>query len=431
MKRLLASSLITLFILTRCDIPPNNAPESSPAFSLPSSSPNPTETPISKPSETTQDSLDALVRIDALAAAQQEHIAQEPRIKLLELENPLDDSEYWLASVQFEAHHPFLAVYQNHDDGWHAVTQLMPSEENNLPTTIRYVSQTQVDSSRIWIEITGGCFNSGSQFTLLGFDGNQFESVLSHCAGGSAGINGMLYLDSDNTPEAVLDTTDYVTANYLGVPEVMQNIMRWDGEHFVLVSLTRLNGDDQDQVQQLNNRAVDLAEANLWKDAIEIIAQVGPLAPNNEIVQWNLQLIQLTGEQRKVQSDMMIIPFFSLLYYGDYARMVDMFRSSSPEQNFSSQPYILDFTIVGEMVNLVPPDAFEVINVVSQYTNRALEIAGPHQAAVYFVRGWARYRVNPGDQNAFEDLAKAVELAPDEPLFSDSLTYLQSLPGEE
>jgi hypothetical protein len=51
--------------------------------------------------------------------------------------------------------------------------------------------------------------------------------------------------------------------------------------------------------------------------------------------------------------------------------------------------------------------------------------ARPDLAAAYFLRGWGTYLDNPSSPAALEDIEHAVTLAPDEPLFGASLTYLK------
>ena len=51
-------------------------------------------------------------------------------------------------------------------------------------------------------------------------------------------------------------------------------------------------------IRKLNNQAVDLAQAQLWKDASETITQILALAPSDAIMHWNSIFIEKKAQTR-------------------------------------------------------------------------------------------------------------------------------------
>jgi hypothetical protein len=185
------------------------------------------------------------------------------------------------------------------------------------------------------------------------------------------------------------------------------------------VQLNRMPQPAPEELSQLNDRAVDLARGELWKDARETIQKAVQIAPDDETVVWNAALIELIAETRAkaAQEPESPYPLLVNVFYGDYAAALELFRPYGPEQIFSPQtPLVAGTTAEGWESNLK--------DYVADFTGKALQ-AMPDLAAAYYLRAWATYLVNPSDSGILPDLEMAAQLDPGEKLFSDALSYLK------
>jgi hypothetical protein len=198
-------------------------------------------------------------------------------------------------------------------------------------------------------------------------------------------------------------------------------VLRWDGGQLVPVELSTLPEIAPAELKDLNDRAVELAQAGIWADALEAItgarAQGTQQSAWAEIISWNEGLIRLQAEALTDQLRQGQYPLLENVFYGDYAAAVDLMR-----------PYSLD-EIWGPDTPLVKGTVAEGAEValsdwISRSTNLALGVE-PELAPAIFLRGWGAHLRDPQDSQVLADVERAAGLAPDESLFAESFAHLQ------
>jgi hypothetical protein len=321
---------------------------------------------------------------------------------------------------------PFVAVYTYGEEGWRELSRVV------LTGCAEYVgpeslAQVQLEPSRIWLEMQSGTGVHSGCYDLLSFDGRTLRREAWNF-NSSPGVGGLADLDGDGTPEVILDQTEYYVFCYAcGVRLPMFRVLRWDGERLVEVRLAPLPNTVPADLQRLNNRAVELARAGLWKDAQAAIAQAWALAAREPTVTGNKMLIDLHGVTMAEQVREGIYPLLANLFYGDYPAALAAMRPYSMEQIWGPGSPL----IVG-----TPAEGWDLAlsDWISMTTNLALSVEpdpsglGPSEqglAPVYFLRGWATHLRSPGDPAALADVEHAAELDPAEPLFTQSAAYLK------
>ncbi|TEU16521.1 MAG: hypothetical protein E3J21_10460 [Anaerolineales bacterium] len=320
----------------------------------------------------------------------------------------------------------FIAIYTRNDAGWQELTLLELGESSDPeafgPDYIfeGAVSQMNVEPSRLWLQIEGGVGAHGGAYHLLSFDGQTLKVEVANF-NPSPGGNRLEELNGDGLLEVVLDATDpYVFCYACGVRLTNFAVLRWDGSQMVEVPLTPLPESAPADLRDLNNRAVELAQAGLWKDALATIEQAQALDAQDEAVAWNATLIRLTAEGRRPHEyEGYGYPLLENVFYGDYATALDIMRGYSVEE-LLSQPSPL---VVGTVAESWEDALVQHIQVSA---SQALQ-AQPDLAAAWFLRGWATHLVNPGSTEAQADIERAAALDPNEPLFTQSVAYLKGM----
>ncbi|NOZ72655.1 MAG: hypothetical protein GXP38_12220, partial [Chloroflexi bacterium] len=175
----------------------------------------------------------------------------------------------------------------------------------------------------------------------------------------------------------------------------------------------------------LNNKVVTLAEAGLWKDALALLPDLekaNAQAANNTVA-WNIILVRLNGEEKKesLQGTELVFPILQYLFFGDYEAAVAPFRSYTPEEIFSQEsPLILDSDAAG-WEESIHQWIFNLSDAALDVMEKDSDIA-----AAYFLRAWAAYLTDPADPAILDNLDQAVQFSPDDPLYRDSLAFLQA-----
>lgn len=340
-------------------------------------------------------------------------------IEALHLRAPSVDQPLWAAFSQGMRNYDldptpnhFVAIYTREAERWRELThhELASDDTEQVgPDYVMEVKQAKVEPNHIWLELHGGVGAHSGTYHLLRFNPeNQSLTVAVSNFSASPGSGNTTDLNGDGFDEVVLNATDpYVFCYACGVYLIQHNVWRWDGSDMVQVSLETLPDSAPSELRRLNNRAVELAQAGLWKDALAAIDEAETLEVENATFTWNATLIRLTGEARRdVES---AYPILTHIFYGDYDAALDEMRSYNPEQIFSANsPLIVDTAAEGWEKALSEH--------IIKSTNQALS-AKPDLAAAYFLRGWATYLRDPTDPQVREDVEQAAEIAPAEPLF--------------
>jgi hypothetical protein len=263
-------------------------------------------------------------------------------VAVFPLEVPEGSPPLWAAySLGSRSYEPlqnhFVAIYTRDSSGWKELARLELEEPDYLGDG--GVQQAQVEPGHTWLRVDGGVGAHGGCFSLLRYDGQSLQKILGSCtdtplAGDLRDLNG------DGTLEVLLNASDnYVFCYACGVRNWLYQVWRWDGSRMAEVQLSRMPQPAPEELTQLNDRAVDLARGELWKDARETIRKAAQIAPADETVAWNAALIELIAETRAKAAQEPDSPYPLLLniFYGDYAAALELFRPYEPEQIFNPQ----------------------------------------------------------------------------------------------
>ncbi len=310
----------------------------------------------------------------------------------------------------------YVAIYTRTADTWQEATRFTLSTSDYLD--VHGVSVVHLGSDDfIWIAVESGVGAHGGCFDVLRFDGQSLFSDAANC-NTSPGAGEIRDLTSDGTAtEVVLNESDnYVFCYACGVRLKQFRVLRWNGAEMVEVQLQTLPDSAPEAVRTLNNRAVELAQAGLWKDAQQTIATV-PQPITDETVAWNMRLIELHAAARADQVQHGTYPLLEQIFYGDYTAALEVMRSFTVAELFAfPNPLISDTVAEGWESEL---SAWIV-----DTTLLAIQ-AQPDLAAAFFLRGWAIYLLDPRDPAVLDNLKRAALIDPREPLFRDSVAYLE------
>jgi hypothetical protein len=353
-------------------------------------------------------------------------------VAILPLDVPASSPPLWVAysvglgySDAMQGH--FVAIYTYDNGAWQELSRVVFTDCADYvdPSSL---TQVPVEPSRVWLELRSFAGAHSGCYDLMSFDG---ETLRIEAAGfnSSPWAGNLADLNGDGILEVVLNQTEnYVFCYACSVRLPMFQILRWDGQQMVPLSLTPLPETAPADLRQLNDRAVELAQAELWQEAQATIAAANAAgsaadsaadtqAPESQsTVAWNAILIDLVAEARAEQALTGIYPLLQNVFYGDYAAALDGMRPYSPPEIWSLESPLVVGT-VAEGWEMALSDW------ISWTTNLALG-AEPDLAPAYFLRGWAAYLVNPDDPAVLADVQRATDLAPGEPLFAQSLAYL-------
>jgi len=324
----------------------------------------------------------------------------------------------------------FVAIY-TWDGGWRELARFtFPSVSEMIepvpPDIIAAdsIEQVPISPERVFLEVQGVMGAHGGTYTLLSFNGSVLKEEVSGSSDGP-GASGTQDVNGDGRLEVVLDDSNhYVFCYACGVAERVFRVFEWmpeQGEMSERVLQPLLMGQAQ-PLRDPVNRAVALAEAGLWKDALSPITEGRALLnqyPDADVatVEWDYALIQLHTTALIDELTNGAYPLLGAVFYGDYARAVDLFRGYAPEQIFTPKSPLVAGTVA---------EGFESDLVASllEHTNNALAVQ-PDLADAYFLRGWAQYLADPANPQARADILRAAELAPQDDLLSACADWLQ------
>ena len=328
----------------------------------------------------------------------------------------------------------FVAIYIENGTGWQELGRLTLTtnfEAEPVDPGADYVaegavSQVFVEPTRIWLQVEGGIGAHGGTYHLLSFDGGTFQIELANSSP-SPGAAGLADLNGDGLPEVILNATDpYVFCYACGVRKIAFRVFTWDAANERLLELSiqpMLMGQQGHPARQPNNRAAQLAEAGLWKDAVVKITEAKDAAAQTAaptdtfVLNWNDVLINLHAQALAESVAESPYPLLNNIFYGDYAAALDLMRPFSAQELFVAGSPLIEGTVASGWEDTLN-------DWIAASTTAALN-AQPDLAAAYFLRGWAAYLIDPGNPNILADLTRAAELNPDEALFIAGLDVVQ------
>jgi hypothetical protein len=311
----------------------------------------------------------------------------------------------------------FVAIYGYNEDGWNELDRAV------FTSCAEYVgahslTQVDVEPSHVWLALDSGTGAHSGCYDLLSFDGETLRLEAANW-NSSPGAGFLQDLDGDGAAEVILNKTEnYVFCYACGVRLPSFEVLRWDGTQLVEVELEPLPESAPADVRRYNDRAVELAQALLWQDALVTLTEAQSLDMQDpalaSTVDWNAEFIRLHNE---ATTGPYIYPLLENTFHGDYAAAVDAMRPYTMTEIWGPESPL----VVG-----TPAEGWELelSNWISWTTNMALEVM-PNLAPAYFLRGWGIHLRSPGDPAAVDDVERAAELDPDDSLFAESAAHLQ------
>lgn len=316
----------------------------------------------------------------------------------------------------------FIAIYTLKGDTWEELARLSLDSEEGGPGYVdeKTSQQVEIEPSHIWFMVQGGLGAHGGTFQLVSFDGQKLTVEVGVIASPSPGMGSVQDIDGDGQLEVVLDQSDpYVFCYACGARKVQYQVLRWDEAQKKLVEMTlqALPAGQPQAVADPANRAVELAQAGLWKEAYALIQQAKEASSGNvAVLNQDYALIKLTAEALVATLDIEY-PLIQQVFYGDYAAAVDIMRQYAPEKIFSADSPLVVGTMAENFLDSLSQHLLES-------ATAAIE-AEPDLAAAYFIRGWGEYLADPTSQAARDDVAKAASLAPEDAFYAGSVTALK------
>ncbi len=323
------------------------------------------------------------------------------------------DSQLWLLhSLGLRAFEPhFVALFEREDGNWLELGREILEQSDNVQED----SVTSVPGNgRLWLEVATGIDAQGGCYYLLRVEQTTLTTDAANCTAPPMNTDGLADLNNDGLPDLVLNYTDaYIFCYDCGVRFPQFVFRTWTGAEWQELQLTTLAGDGEAII--LNNQAVLLAQAGLWKEASETIALAHGPDPN---MLWNQIMIEWHAQAyiELVEND--AFPFLQQIFYGDLEAALNEMRPYSVAELFSisENPMIIGTPAAGW------PDILG--DWMLESLNPALSVHS-EWATAYFLRGWAAYQIWDEDPTVLADIERAAVLAPEEPLFAESAAFLR------
>ena len=225
-------------------------------------------------------------------------------------------------------HH--LLLYTQQANEWQEVTRLElvdNGDPENPALAPDYVSdgaveQVTIEPDGLWIQLEGGVGAHSGVYGLFNFDGTALNLQVFGFSS-SPGVAELRDLDGDGTQEVLIDASEYYVFCYAcGVRRVDYQIWHWDGSQMSPVTLAPLPTEVPATLQELNDQAIALAEAGLWKDALATVDEAVALGESDPsgTFHWNELAIRLnaTAKQAEISDDPMAYPLLTHVFYGDF-----------------------------------------------------------------------------------------------------------------
>lgn len=309
----------------------------------------------------------------------------------------------------------FIAIYQHSAGGWQQLSKLYLDNPDIIE--LDGVQQVNIEPKNSWLMLDSGVGAHGGCTDILRFDGKTLHDEVSQC-GDSPYPGAVLDLNGDGMGDVLMDQTDsYVFCYACGVRYVSINVLTWDGAKMAPVKLKELPTSAPTNLRTLTNQAVNLAQHELWKDALATISQTVSLNAQDPTYAWDAALIKLTGQARADEAANGPFPLLTNVFYGDYPAALNVLRGHTPADIFDLNSALYTDSGAADW-------ASSITDYMTRTTTLALQ-AEPNLAGAYYLRGWSYYISDPTDSRALADIQKAASLDSSDDLFSSSLAYLK------
>ena len=411
---------------------PSLSPSPTPATTVaPSPSPTPSVTARAAPTlEELADELRGIVQAEIREEFPEFPGAESQPVHVLPLELPDVTGAYWwtitdgpqpakvIAGDEVVNFFHFVAVLGRTEGGeWREVDRL---EIESAPqrTQIEVLTtgwEAPGAAASAWIAVRGGTGAHAGTLDVIGFDGAGLRTALSAITQRQY-LSEFPDLDGDGLLEVVLNDSDPYIFCFACATELKRvALYRWTGEQLARVELRAPDLSDE-QVE----RAVALAEADLWREAAAAAVDASRAFPESAEVRWLSILINWAAVERLNYGGASGQPLLTLVFAGEYAAAADLMRALEPAQAFALDGPLIAGTAAEQDLTTM---AVQLLD----FTERALAMA-PERADIHAVRALGLTLASPDDLGrARAALTEAAALAPDDAFLQGSREFLDSV----
>lgn len=411
--------------------------------------PSPAATqPVEEAADTEQAELEELLSTELELT----RIAEEAQYGALEgvyafplEQTDADGSKLWVAhTIGMRSFEPLqnhvVAIYERADAGWQELARFEFVDSDEPPASSETeqsaagnpdsyslgpdylaagtVQQVLIEPTHIWLEVQGASGAHSGTYHLLAYADQTITLEAKHFSV-SPGSGRVVDLNGDGIMEVQLDVSDpYVFCYACGVTVIQYELLRWDGTQLAPVTLSPLPESAPADLRAANERAIALAQAGLWKDALETLDTLdlsGDVAPE---LAWNVTYILLNADAKAavIEENRSAFPLLAQLFYGDYAEVLNTLRAYTPEEVFSPD---------SPLVMGTPAEGDKSILSERLITNAdSARAVASELGEAFFVRAWGHFLVEGFTEGVKADMARAAELLPQDEFVQAANTYV-------
>ena len=301
-----------------------------------------------------------------------------------------------------------VSIHAAGPDGWPELgrVELECAEHLNESS----LQQVTIDPANVWLTVEGGVGAHSGCLELLRWDGENLTVVISGFSS-SPDAGSLVDLNGDEQLDLLLNNSDpYIFCYACGVRQYWAQLYYWDGQTLMEVTPVPLDDDSPPDLRALNDRAAELAAANLFADALNQIEKAEAIAPENPIVAWNAIWIRHHLEANRQEASASPYPLLNHVFAGDWEVAFDSLWEVGLSTLASSAPIPNESAAAG----------FEhVVGVLlAQCSDTALALQ-PERAAVHALGAWGRFLIDPSDAAVQAGLQRAAELAPEDRRYAE------------
>ena len=323
---------------------------------------------------------------------------------------------------------PVLAVYERGDGGWRAVAQ------RRVPMDVVSVdAPVAIEPSQAWIVVRGGhdwyAGASELDWEILRFDGESLHLEVV----GNWDDAMIADVDLDGTLE-ILGRESFPLCRECPVTRRVVRVYRWNGAGLVEVALEVLRaGSASDAAVAANNRAVELARARRWVEAVAVLDDASFLTPESVVFRRNATLIDLNAGivgRHRLSEDALLHYVFA----GAWAEAAGLFRDVPVGPDLFAEPLAYASESAGLQSGYGTPPFMRAI---FDATAAARAVA-PARSEIEFLHAWSafhladttpalvtdrgdlEYLIDVDEAALSEVFDRAVALAPGDPLFAEA-----------
>ena len=225
-------------------------------------------------------------------------------------------------------------------------------------------------------------------------------------------------IDLDGALDILGETRERILCQPCALMSRSVGLYRWNGAEMTEAPLETLAaGSVSDAAVTANNRAVELAGAGRWTEALAVLDDARAVVAESVVFRRNASLIDVNAPSPEGTPRRTPDTFLNFVLSGLWADAVDTFRHAPilPDFFADQPPYVEEFGGWGRLYWRVVFDAAETARRVA-----------PVLPEIEFLRAWSAYRLDPeSDGSVLEGLQRAVALAPNDPLFGEALRLVE------